>query len=358
MPTLQDVARRAGVSTATVSKVLSNTPYFTEETRRKVMRAVHELGYVPNLAARALAAGKTRIVAVVFPYVYESIFSDPLTLRILGGIESVIRERGYNLLLSTPRLSPTDLDVHYLQLVRSGYLDGLIAIDNVPGVSAVAPAREKGLPAVVIGYGVREGDFWVRSDDVSGGEQIMTHVIGLGHRQIGLITVPENINMALQHRLEGMRTIAEAHGIDFDRLPRALGDFSIESGAAAAAELLSRHPELTALVCLNDRMAMGAIQQARLMGRRVPEDLSVTGYDDIPGASSFSPPLTTIDQRAPESGQAAAHILLDILEGATPDNLVLPVRFVHRATTARANPRTMPPGDFAPPSTGEEETPN
>jgi len=355
MTTLQDVARRAGVSTATVSKVLSNTPYFTEATRRKVMRAVEELGYVPNLAARALAAGRTHIVAVVFPYVYEPIFSDPLTLRILGGIESVITQRGYNMLLSTPRLTPGEPDAHYLQLVRSGYLDGLIAIDNVPGVSAIAAAREKNLPAVLIGYGAHDGDVWVRSDDFSGGEQIMTHVLSLGHRAIGLITVPENINMALEHRLEGMRTVAEAHGIDFDGLPRADGDFSTESGTRCAADLLARHPELTALICLNDRMAMGAIQQAREMGRRVPDDLTVTGYDDIPAASSFSPPLTTIDQRAPESGQAAARMLLDMLQGETPDNYLLPVRFVHRETTARSNSPVHQSDHSTAPRTGEEE---
>jgi len=357
MPTLQDVSRRAGVSTATVSKVLSNTPYFTEETRRKVMEAVRELGYVPNLAARALAAGKTHIIAVVFPYVYEPIFSDPLTLRILGGIESVITQRGYNMLLSTPRLSPSGPDEHYRQLVLSGYLDGLIAIDNVPEASVIEDARAKGLPTVVIGYDVRDGDYWVRSDDFSGGKQIMTHILGLGHRRIGLITVPENMNMALEHRIEGLRAVAEAHGLDFDKLPRANGDFSTESGAACAADLLTRHPEITALICLNDRMAMGAIQQARLMGRRVPQDLSVTGYDDIPAASSFAPPLTTIDQRAPESGQVAARMLFDILEGATPEQTVLPVHFVLRETTAPPNPDFHPSMPTNRSESREEEPP-
>jgi len=355
MPTLQDVAQRAGVSTATVSKVLSNTPYFTEETRRKVMAAVDELGYVPNLAARALAAGKTHIVAVVFPYVYEPIFSDPLTLRILGGIESVITQHGYNMLLSTPRLVPDAPDEHYLQLIRSGYLDGMIAIDNVPGVSAVQPAREKVLPAVVIGYGTREGDYWVRSDDFSGGEQIMTHVLELGHREIGLITVPENINMALEYRLQGMQSVCEARGIDFERLPRAHGDFSTESGARCAADLLARHRELTALLCLNDRMAMGAIQQARLMGRHIPRDLTVTGYDGIPAAASFAPPLTTIDQGASDIGQTAARMLFDVLEGATPDSLVVPVSLIHGETTARPCP--VPDHDPASisPSTRKED---
>ena len=152
MPTLEDVAKRAGVSTATVSKVLSNTPYFTEKTRSKVMRAVAELGYIPNLAARALSSGKTGIIAVVFPFVYEAIFTDPLVMYILQGIEAVCAQQGYNLLLSTPRLAENEIDVTYLQLVQSGYLDGVIAIDNHPQVSALTAVRAKGTPAVSMGY--------------------------------------------------------------------------------------------------------------------------------------------------------------------------------------------------------------
>jgi len=338
MPTLEDVARRAGVSTATVSKVLSNTPYFTEETRRKVLAAVEELGYVPNLAARALAAGKTRIIAAVFPYVYEAVFADPLTLRILGGIEAEVTARGYSLMLSTPRLHPAGPDPHYVQLVHSGYLDGLIAIDNVPGASVLAPARDEGLPVVAIGYDVQPGDAWVRSDDFSGGALIMRHVLALGHRALGLITVPPDINLALEQREDGLRAAAAEYDLDLSRLPRAHGDFSIESGARCAADLLTRSPAITALICLNDRMAMGAVQQARLLGRRVPEDLTVTGYDDIPAAASFSPPLTTVDQRAPEVGRIAARMLFDELDGAAPDNQVLPVRFVRRATCAAPQP--------------------
>src|SRR5690606_4338433 len=151
MPTLQDVAKRAGVSTATVSKVLSNTPYFTEETRLKVMAAVDELGYLPHLGARALSMGKTHIVAVVFPYIYDAIFKDPLVMQILEGIESESTQRGYNLLLSTPRLSKDGPDLHFQQMIRSGYLDGMIAIDNVPLASVAKSAYDRKIPHVVIG---------------------------------------------------------------------------------------------------------------------------------------------------------------------------------------------------------------
>jgi LacI family transcriptional regulator len=321
MPTLEDVARLAGVSTATVSKVLSNTPYFTEETRAKVMRAVEELGYVPNLAARALSSGKTHIVAVVFPYVYEAIFADPNVMHILEGIEAKCTQHGYNILLSTPKLTPSGPNVHYQQLIMSGYLDGILAIDSYPMASSLKPVREKAIPAVVIGY--EQCEYYVRHDDQAGGYQIMQHLIDLGHTRIGIIDVPAHTNHGVSYRAAGIRMAAEAAGLDYDTLPVLHGDWSIQSGAVCAAKLLDEHPHLTALLCHNDRMAIGAIQQAREIGRRVPEDLTVTGYDDIPTAAVFSPPLTTISQRAFEQGHLGAQMLFEVLDGRQPDPVEL-----------------------------------
>lgn len=333
MPTLEDVARRAGVSTATVSKVLSNTPYFTAETKRKVMRAVKELGYVPNLAARALSTGKTHIIAVVFPYVYEAIFTDPNVMHTLEGIEAECTQRGYNLLLSTPKLSVNGTDVHYLQLIQSGYLDGVLAIDSYPMGSALAPALERGIPGVAIGYG--QGEYRVRHDDHMGGRIIAEHLLGLGHTRIGIITVPEVMNFGMAQRALGMREAFSAAGIDCAALPTCQGDWSTESGARCARELLTHHPDLTALLCMNDRMAMGAIQVARELGRDVPGNLAVTGYDDIPTAAIFAPPLTTINQRAPEQGRVAAQMLFEVLEGGAPESVVLPALLVERQSSVR-----------------------
>ncbi len=332
MPTLEDVARRAGVSTATVSKVLSNTPYFTEETRLKVMRAVEELGYVPNLAARALSSGKTHIIAVVFPYVYEAIFTDPNVMHTLEGIEAECTQRGYNILLSTPKLTNHQPNIHYQQLIMSGYLDGVIAIDSYPGAYTLAQVRKKDIPAVVIGYA--ENEFVVRHDDEIGGQLMMEHIIGLGHTRIGIIDVPEEVNYGASGRLVGMRAIAHDAGLDFASFPIVSGDWSIESGTAGAARLLADYPDLTALLCLNDRMAMGAIQQAHAMGRRVPDDLTVVGYDNIPTSEVFSPPLTTVNQRAPEQGQEAARMLFEVLGGQRPDPVVLPPQLVVRQSSA------------------------
>jgi DNA-binding LacI/PurR family transcriptional regulator len=332
MTTLQDVAQRAGVSIATVSKVLSNTPYVSKETRRKVLRAIAELDYVPNLAARALSSGKTRIITVVFPIVYDPIFSDPLTMSILEGIELECRARGYNILLSTPRLTVRGADAHYRQLIRSGYMDGVIAIDNVPMGSVLEPVQRKGIPGVAIGY--HPVAHFVRSDDRQGGQLLMEHIIGLGHRRIGLVSVPEDLNFSIPQRLEGMRTAAEAAGLDFGALPVQKGDFSVESGAQAAAELLGAHPNLTALIVLNDRMAMGAIQQARALGYAVPGRLSVVGYDDIPAAATFAPPLTTVCQQAPELGRAAARMLFALLDKQNPEPVSLPTHLVIRQSSA------------------------
>ncbi len=332
MPTLQDVARRAGVSTAAVSKVLSNTPYFTEETRARVMQAVTELGYKPNLAARALVSGTTRIVAVVFPYVYEAFFTDPLTLRILEGIESECTQRGYNMLLSAPRLTDDGPDAHYMQLVQSGYIDGVLAIDNVPQASFMEPARERGIPGVTIGYHPHQ--YFVRSDDFDGGQQLMRHVLALGHRRIGIISVPDELHFSIGERLRGVQVAAEAAGLDFAALPLAEGDFSVQSGERAAARLLADAPDISALVCLNDRMAMGAAQAARAAGRQVPADLSLVGYDDIPAAASFAPALTTIDQQALELGRMGAQMLFAVLGGEQPRSLHVPTRLVVRASSA------------------------
>jgi DNA-binding LacI/PurR family transcriptional regulator len=332
MPTLNDVAKRAGVSTATVSKVLSNTPYFTEETRLKVERAIKELGYIPNLPARALASGKTEIIAVVFPYVNDPLFTDPFVLHMLQGVETVCHDRGYNMLLSTPRLTEKGPDDHYLRLIQSRYLDGLIALDNVPLASVLEPVHALGIHSVAIGY--HPARYYARMDDHGGGMQLMQHIFDLGHRQIGIISVAENLNFSVNHRLLGMRSASDAFGMEYGAFPTEEGDFSVASGATAAAALLNRHPNLTALVCLNDRMAMGAIQHIRSVGKRVPEDISVIGYDDIPTSAIFVPPLTTINNQAPLLGQASAQLLFALLDGMEAQSVVLPTQLVTRASTA------------------------
>lgn len=330
MATLTEVAKRAGVSIATVSKVLSNTPYFTEETRQKVMEAVEELGYVPNLAARALSSGKTSIIAVVFPYVYDTISSDPLMQHILVGIETECSERGYNLLLSTPRMDENGPDENYQRLIRSGYLEGIVALDNVPVSSVLPVTRSFKVPAVSIGYGTH--DVYIRSDDYGGSRSVMEYVIDLGHRHIGIVTVPSELHLSVQKRLEGITDCAKDAGVEVTA--QVDGDFSIRSGAEMMAHLMEEHSEITAVVCINDRMAIGAIQEAHRRGMRVPDDITVCGYDDIPMSALIAPPLTTVSQHAPEIGRTATQMLFEMLEGKTPDPVLMPTELIVRQSSA------------------------
>lgn len=338
MPNLQDVAKLAGVSIATVSKVISNTPYVAEATRQKVMSAIHEIGYRPNLAARALSSGKTHIIAVAFPYVFDALFKDPLVLAILEGIESVLNKHSYNLLLSTPRLQAGGVDESYLNLLESGYVDGLIAIDSVPIASAAHFAQERQIPTVVIGY--HESPYSVRCDDRQGGALMLQHVLDLGHQHIGIITVPSTMNFAVNERIEGIRQLAHQRGLDFDSFPCVDSDFSMQGGGIAAEQLLRQYPHLTAILCINDRMALGAIQQLQQFGVRVPQDVSIMGYDNLTMSEVANPPLTTVNQHATLLGQSAAEILFEVLENQTSSPRILPAALIERQSTA--HPRQAP----------------
>ncbi|MFP4321479.1 MAG: LacI family DNA-binding transcriptional regulator [Anaerolineales bacterium] len=287
---------------------------------------------MPNLAARALQGGKTRILGIVFPYVYDHIFTDPLIELLLEGIEAECNAHGYNMLLSTPRLNGNGLDVNYLSLVQSGYLDGVVGLEYFPSMSVLEPVRVAEIPAVAIGY--HPHPYIVRNDDRSGGALLMAHVLGLGHRHIGIITLPEGSHLSITQRMQGLRDAAAEYGLDFDAWPHCEGDLSSPSGWRCAQALLNAHPHITALVALNDRMALGAIQYLHQTGRDVPRDVTVVGYDDIPMAALFSPPLTTINQQATETGRIATQILLQLIDDDIPAAVTVPTQLVVRGSCA------------------------
>lgn len=338
MATLREVATLAEVSTATVSKVLSNTPYVSAETRERVLHAVQTLGYEPNLAARALSKGKTYNIGVVFPYNYDHLFADPHTLAILEGVETECTQRGYNILLSTPRV-PVEQSDQLRRLVRSGYLDGVIALETLPAAPVSAMLEQFRHPWIAIGTESVLGPLnTVQSDDFSGAKAIAAHLIALGHRQIGIIGVEDIALAAAERRMEGYRAAFEEAGLDFARVPKVVGNFSTESGHRAAGELLALEDRPTAVLCLNDRMAIGAIQRAYEGGLSVPEALSVAGFDDIPNAATLTPPLTTVRQPAYAMGRKAAEMLFERIT-------VRPTRSAR--VMRKADIRNFPPVVFA-----------
>ena len=303
------------------------------------MQAVHDLDYQPNMAAQALAKGKTSIIAVVFPYVYETIFEDPLVMKIIKGIETVCTQHYYNLLLSTPEFHSDGFSDHYLRLLQTGTIDGLIAIDNVSAVSAIQPAIERNIPSVAIGN--HPAKYFVRSDEKPGAEELTNHVLSLGHRGIGIISIPEGKQLAIDDRLEGIRAACLEAGIDQDTVAIRYGDYSIESGYRVCHDLLAHNPNITAIISVNDRMAMGAIKYLRDINRSVPDDCVVVGFDNIPTSAVFSPSLTTVDQQATEQGRIAAGMLLDILNGNQPESVVLPTHLIIRESSQPRQPVSM-----------------
>jgi DNA-binding LacI/PurR family transcriptional regulator len=313
--TLREVAKRAGVSIATVSKVISNTPYVSDETKQRVSLAIEELGYVPNLAARALSKGRTHNICVVFPYIYDHLFSDPFVSSILEGIEAVATENGYNLILSTPRI-PVNESEHYQMLIRSGYFDGAVVFETVPNELTSAVLERFGYPWIAIGYESTLGTLnTVCADDYTGAKALAAHMIALRHRHFGIISVEPTISTAGELRMNGYRAAFEEANLDFSQVPQVIGTFSIESGRLAAAKLLEQHPTPTALLCMNDRMALGAMEFARSKGLRIPDDLSVGGFDDIPMAQQSSPALTTVQQPGYDMGSEAVRLLFDLMDG-------------------------------------------
>ncbi len=337
MVTIRDVAKRASVSVSTASRILSNSTKekFAEATQLKVLRASVELGYRPNFVARALVSGKTRIVAAVFPRIYDTPFTALASLQILSGIEAYCSENGYHLLLSAPQVSSGKVDSNFNNLLASGYLDGLI-IDSHFDIDPIMTAlRRFKLPTIVLGY--HPHPYYLRSDNHLGGRLLMQHILELHHRHIGLIALPDGMSAAADQRLSGIKAVCEEHGLDYAALPRFNGTFSSQSGATAAAALLEAHPELTALIALNDRIALGAVRQLQAMGCTVPGQISVIGYDDLPQTHDSNPPLTTINQQLSNWGPLAMNMLLTLLEGCEPEPVILPPRLVVRQSTTPLN---------------------
>jgi len=305
---------------------------YAEDTQLKVLRASLELGYRANFAARALVSGETRIIAAVFPRIYDTPFTALASLQILSGIEAFCSENGYHALLSSPRIIEGKVDASFTNMLAGGYPDGIIIDSHFQIDPVMAVVEQFDLPTIALGYSPHP--YRLQSDNFLGGRTVLQHIIELGHRHIGIIGLADGVSPAADERLKGMRAVMEEIGLDFDTLPRVNGTFSADSGASAAAALLSLNPELTALVALNDRMAMGAIRELQKMDYAVPDRISIIGYDDLPQSNEFSPSLTTINQQLSKWGVLAMNMLLELMRGQKPEPLILQPRLIIRKSTA------------------------
>lgn len=309
MPTLNDVARLARVSTATVSRCLNAPHQVVPRTRERVMRAIEKLAYTPHFGGRALASRKTNTIGAIIPTMENAIFA-----RGLQAFEEVLAASGYTLLVASTSYDPEREYQQVKSLVGRG-ADGLLLIgwDRAPEVYEFLKARE--FPTVVAwNYREDEGILCTGFDNRAAMRQLVERVIAYGHRSIGMIAGITKNNDRAADRVAGARAAMTQAGLPEAALPVVEAPYTIEAGAAVMQKLMAHAPRPTAIVCGNDVLAVGALGEAKRLGLRVPEDVSIVGFDNIDLASVVDPQLTTVHVPHRRMGHAAAQILIGVLQ--------------------------------------------
>jgi DNA-binding LacI/PurR family transcriptional regulator len=323
--TIEEVARIAGVSRSTVSRVVNGSPAVSPEASEAVRQAIESLNYVPNRAARSLASSRALAIAVIIPEDLHRFFGDPFFASTVSGINAAIAASEYVLTLAIASNDPDDKMIGY---VRSGSIDGAIVVSHhandtfVERITAAVPVVYGGRPA----SGAPDA-YYVDIDNAQGARDAVEYLIGQGHRSIATITGPMTMAASVD-RLEGYRQALAAARLR----PGAVadGDFTAEGGAAAMRSILTgKRPD--AVFVASDLMARGAIGVLQSAGLRVPEDIAVIGFDDSPVATGIAPMLTTMRQPSYEQGERMARVLLDVLEGGEPPHAtIMPAELIVR----------------------------
>ncbi len=336
-PSIRDVAKAAGVSTATVSRALSNPEVVSETTREAVFRAVDATGYTVNISARNLRRQETGAVAVLVPNLANPFFS-----RILSGIAGVMSEAGYNVLIADT--TPMDLDDHrFPEYFSHNRVDGLIVLDGMLRHDLLMNRGSPEARAAMV-FACEWTDRIQRPivtiDNQEASAKAVQHLLDLGHTRIGHVSGPRD-NVLTASRLEGAQGALHAVGLKMSPNWIYPGDFTVGAGARAAQIWLAATDRPTAVFCSSDEMAMGFIGELDRHKVRVPQDISVVGFDDLEISAHFVPPLTTIHQPRVTIGRAAARMLLERMKlppmerarGPAP-RVILPVELVRRLSTA------------------------
>jgi DNA-binding LacI/PurR family transcriptional regulator len=325
-PTLDAVARLAGVSRSAASRVINKTGNVSLATRQAVERAVRELDYVPNPNARTLTTRQAGAIVLAVSSQDPNLFADPFYAQIVAGVSAALEKTDLVLMLALAD-SPHGR-VRLENLLRSRRADGvmLMALHGDDPLDRLAAKLD--LPVV---YGGRpldaEPEWYVDADNRGGARRVTEHLISLGRRRIATIAGPEDTQVG-QERLRGFREAVAVAGIDACYVH--IGDFTEESGAAAMERLLQAEPEIDAVFAASDNMAAGALRVLREHGRAVPGDVAVAGFNDHLIARLITPALTTVHQPIQQLGREMARMLLDLIDGQRPGPLILPTRLVVR----------------------------
>jgi LacI family transcriptional regulator len=328
-PTIYDVARLAGVSTATVSRALNGTAQIAPGTRQAIDAAVEQLGYRPNSIARSLVTKSTQTIALLLPDI-----SNPFYAALVSGIQEYALAHDHTMLLCTTE-GDGEREEEYLQLLRAKQVDGALVDGLVLPPDRIARFVRDGFPIVCLDRDIDSSVIpLVQVDNRLGGRLATQHLISLGHRRIAHITGAASLGIS-EERRAGYADALQTAGIEVASSLVSVGTFTEDGGYRAARELLLAEPAPTAIFAANDLTAVGAINAILESGRRVPDDVSVVGFDDLRLAAYIAPPLTTVRQPAAEIARLATELLIGLTRGEQVEHVrhLLPPSLVVRSST-------------------------
>ena len=306
-PTLEDVAAKAGVSTATVSRCLNSPEKVVPDTRERVLRIVGELGYAPNFGARALAARRTQTMGAVIPTMENAIFAEGLQ-----AFQEGLREAGFMLLVASSAYDP-DVEADQIRALVARGAEGLLLIGHDRDPQIYRFLETQGVP-VLAAWAYDDARPSIGFDNRAAMRALAERAISLGHRRIGVISAYLDGNDRARRRVAGVRDALADAGVEVE-FPVVETEYGISNGAEAFLSLMSREDNPTLVICGNDVLAAGALKQAISMGLRIPEDISITGFDGIELASLVTPNLTTVRVPHRDMGEAAAKALIAMSRG-------------------------------------------
>lgn len=327
--TIEDIARLADVSKSTVSRALNNSPLVNEKTKERIWTIAQEHSFRMNAPARNLSLQQSYTIAFVTPAHDPEFFSgeDLFGLELLSGIGNGLYTLGYDLLVAHAHPRDTAWVRYYLD---SGRVDGFILMTSNQKQRHIKTLVETGAPFIDWGIPVPKFNYCtVNGDNITGGLLATQHLIGMGRQRIAFLGGPDN-NLTVQYRFQGYENALQAAGRGVDASMIAYGNYSYASGIAAMQQLMEQTPDLDAVFANSDLMAIGAIRVIQSSGKRVPEDIAVVGYDDLPIAMYNNLPLTTIRQNIPLAGKLLAQNLIQYIQTGVVTNVTLPVELVIR----------------------------
>ncbi|MFC3832577.1 MULTISPECIES: LacI family DNA-binding transcriptional regulator [Deinococcus] len=339
--TLREVAQALDVSVATVSNAYNRPDQLSRELRERILDTARSLGYRgPDPLARSLRRGRTGVIGVVYDAPLEYAFADPAAAMFLGSVAHALQEHALNLLLLA---SPEDVSP-----VSSASVDGFIVYCAAEGSDLLTAVMDRGLPTVLVDQYPHPPAVQIGIDDAGGAREAAAHLQALGHRHVGVLCLelgpdaPGGPVSVPREQVIGYRTSAErlagyrAGAPQATIYPSEVAQNTPDEGEHRAVELLTAHPAVTALLCMSDVIAQGALRGAHRLGLSVPDDLSIIGYDDLPSSAALG--LSTVWQPTADKGRHVGETLLALLAGRAATNVTLPTRLVVRESTARPRP--------------------